>query len=995
MMKKSLLLFLAIFLLVFSCQKKIKDHDTSFWIKFISCDFEDYTKTNSVITFKTDSSSISIQSTGKVNTLNSKSKNNSLEITNQHNTPILSLTELKVGQLVEFTIWHKSTDSNAFVYIKSNQINGTETIQRSNLNKIVKSKKGWKQHFISTPIFDSLRALEFYIGTTGSKVSFDDLKIRIYPAIKKNKITKSLNLYIPGKSKNKLNNYINKALNKKVIPTSSKKYVKAFYLNNNDSIQIELKIKGDWTDHIKPYKASYRLKLGSEHSFEGMNSFSIQHPRTRNYLSEWIMHAIAEQDDILTTHYDFINVTINDYFYGVYAIEEHFDKHILENRGRREGPILKQNETGVWQYHKAVHDKSFSKDIPFFEAAYIDAFKVNRILKNITLKKQFLEGQKLLQLFINGHIDINDLFDIDLLAKFYVLVELSSNYHALTWHNRRYYFNPVTNKLENIFFDAIPYFNNNESIIKNILINTEKEPNLILDNALLMNREFKDRYFFYLNQKLKDSLTDSIFNKLDDRFSIYLNAIKGESSNYVFEKNSLNKRLQFLQSNLEEINRIWENKLKEAENIKHWMKPIKYEAHKDSTLFKSIALNAYIQKTENNKHHILLENYHLNPIKIQSVKYRKKGVTYKLKETIHLSEFNGITNNQNLVLDTLPYKIYYTTSNTKAKIFSAKILPWKKPDQSTTRMDLSKNFKTNTNLFTIKNDTLTFLKTAKLNELIYIPKQYKVQILAGSKIEIEELGGLIINNELICKGTAENPITINSRSDRSMGITILNAKKATIYHTEIIGLSNLNYNNWTLTGALTIYETKTDINFLKINNNTSEDALNIIRSHFEIKNLEITNTKSDGFDADFCTGTIDSSIFRNTGNDCIDFSGSTVKISNIDIFKSGDKGISGGEKSFLNLFNINIDGAITAIASKDASIVNGENISIRNVISGNAAFQKKSNYGVAEINLNNVRMTNCTSNTLVELGSKITLNGTSYTGKEKFNIDELYKAFSK
>ena len=135
------------------------------------------------------------------------------------------------------------------------------------------------------------------------------------------------------------------------------------------------------------------------------------------------------------------------------------------------------------------------------------------------------------------------------------------------------------------------------------------------------------------------------------------------------------------------------------------------------------------------------------------------------------------------------------------------------------------------------------------------------------------------------------------------------------------GLNSLHYKRWNLTGAVSIYETEVSIKNCQITNNKSEDGLNIIRSNFEIDSLLVTDTYSDGFDADFCTGSIKNSRFERTGNDCIDFSGSNINISDITIINSGDKGISGGERSELVINRINIDGAITGVAATNTSIV--------------------------------------------------------------------------
>jgi len=196
-----------------------------------------------------------------------------------------------------------------------------------------------------------------------------------------------------------------------------------------------------------------------------------------------------------------------------------------------------------------------------------------------------------------------------------------------------------------------------------------------------------------------------------------------------------------------------------------------------------------------------------------------------------------------------------------------------------------------------------------------------------------------------------------------------------------------------LTGAITVYETPTEFFNCSIDNNFSEDALNIIRSHFEIDQLTISNTYSDGFDADFCTGTLSNANFSNTGNDCIDFSGSQVQINDVQITNSGDKGISGGEASDLILENIAINGAITGIAAKDGTTIEGANIQIDQTEYACAAFRKKPEYSGASIAIVNTTITESKTEVLVELDSEVILNGSVFLGKERLDIEALYARF--
>ncbi len=971
-----------------SCKKKDVKDPIPYWIKNVSCDFETYIKKNDVFEFETDSNQIII--TGSLNQDVYRSGSSSLVIPKQNEQPLISLKELEPGQLVEFTIWQSKHDTNAIVSAILHFKNGKSKKIESNYNSTVKTEKGWKQHFISIPIQYPIDHLDIVLRTINQSASFDDLNIKIYPKQPKNNISETLRIYIPNKSKNKLNTYISKALPYRIIPESSKKYIDAYYLTEEDTFEIKMKIKGDWNDHITPKKASFRFKLSGA-TYKGMTNFSIQHPKTRNFISEWFMHKMAEKEDVLCTKYSFINVVINDYNYGVYALEEHFEKHILENRNRREAPILKFDETGNWKVREEEYHNNFRHNIPYFESSITKPFKYNRTLKNNILRAQFIEGTNLMELFKQGHLEIEDIFDIDELAKFYALVEFSGSYHSLYWHNRRLYFNPITQKLEHIYFDALPQLGDSSNVMFDILNNREKEGTLIFDIPIVMNKKFKDRFFHHLTHITSPLYLDSLLTYLDSSINTYYTAISAETPEYIFDKKIVYDKAKQIRKNMTPLEEFWDEQLDEAKNIDFWMRKESYKKLRKKLLFEDVALNAFSSINQNGKYNLELENYHLNQISIIAVNYAKGGVKYNFKTPIKLSSFAKGLDKKIIELDSMPYELFFTTKNTGEKVHKSKPIPWKKPTGETTRNSLNDEFRTTHQCYTLEEDNwIVFNKKCEIDQLIYIPEQYKVKILPGSNIIFKENGGIIVNNQFICKGSLTDSIKIKSISSNSQGITIIKGSKAIIDYVTIDGLSNLNFHNWILTGALTIYETPISISNLIIVNNHSEDALNIIRSPFIIDRLKIKNTKSDGFDADFCTGTITNSSFSNTGNDCIDFSGSQVNITNINIINSGDKGISGGEKSILKLNNITIDGAIIGIASKDATLITGNNITIKNSTTGAASFQKKITYGIANCNLNNVIFDNCSQIHLIENGSSITINSTILEGTKTINVDSLY-----
>ena len=129
--------------------------------------------------------------------------------------------------------------------------------------------------------------------------------------------------------------------------------------------------------------------------------------------------------------------------------------------------------------------------------------------------------------------------------------------------------------------------------------------------------------------------------------------------------------------------------------------------------------------------------------------------------------------------------------------------------------------------------------------------------------------------------------------------------------------------------------------------NQSEDALNIVRSEFQMRRCLVQNTSSDGFDADFCKGTVESSAFINTTNDGVDFSGSIITLTDVRMEACGDKGLSAGEASDITLIDGIVSDCSIGLASKDQSTLHARRLSLKNCRQGLVAFQKKPEYGPA------------------------------------------------
>ncbi len=222
----------------------------------------------------------------------------------------------------------------------------------------------------------------------------------------------------------------------------------------NTTMNCEVRLKGDWTDHLSGSKWSFRVKMKDGHKWNGTDEFSIQSPVTRNMLNEWIYHELLMQEGVLTTSYNFSPFELNDRNIGVMAIEGHFTDDLLENQGRPLGPILKMNEDPVWQARAEADPMRHS--YPFQESALISCFSRKKFQGDPVLNEILENGRALFLAHQKNLAPLDSLIDVDKLARYYAISEIMGAGHGMVWHNLRFYYNPQLDRLEPVAFDGNP-----------------------------------------------------------------------------------------------------------------------------------------------------------------------------------------------------------------------------------------------------------------------------------------------------------------------------------------------------------------------------------------------------------------------------------------------------------------------------------------------------------------------------------------------------------
>lgn len=954
---------------------------------------EELDESNGTHIFKCGSNKYKLEFNGVFNNEEALFGEGSIKLTQkyQYGTK-LEIDNLSEGEFLEVSIWRKDKSHSAQLILAAKDHNfyvGEKFIYQKGVND-------WEQLKIFFKVPKDIDKLIMYSFIGDAKIAyFDGLVVRRYAQTEypKHEFNSEIKLIFSPKNMNLFDKKRSKSLDLGVNVNDGE-WMEGIMAYEN-VMPIKARLKGDWLDHLIGAKWSFRIKLKEDYTFNRMKVFSIQHPKSRYYLYEYFSHQLFLKENLLTTRYGFANGSLNGSSLGMYAWEEHFTKQLIEYNLRREGPIVKFDENPMWLTvaHKKLNpiNKWSNIFLPSFYASRILPF--GKIVDSVAMK-QFEISQMLMNQYKYRTGSISDCFDVEKFAQYWALIDLVRGYHSKAWHNQRFYYNPVLCKLEPINFDNFTdYFNPNHG--SNLTYYLFKKTGPSNPEHNMEDSPFGDSTFLvhYLNSLKKyssDSFVTKFTNSTNDSLIKYDTLLRKEFPAYSFDFDYLKRRAEFIKTQLPELKEYIDTK--EYENYKledhdHKFNPI------NITQVIPAFLNTYFYKVGDEKMEMLFENFN-------SVKLNLIGITTKNKKSIYSFEKNVFLNKY--YDKVVPLKIEvpelskaeYIAFQMKdsSKILYSPITPWKKATGLSPYQKIKRDFNlSKSNLFEVRGDSL-IIKSGKhiINQKVLIPSNKKVIIEAGVEIDIVAKGSFISHSPIFTLGTESKPILIHSSDSSANGFIVLQAKeKSILNYTVFKHLNTLNYNGWTLTGAVNFYESDVDLNSCQFLSNHCEDALNIVRSNFKVDRAEFYHIYADAFDSDFCTGELTNSIFKYVGNDAIDFSTSQITISDCEISEINDKGISGGEESTLIVFNTTITDCNIGAASKDLSNVELNNVSISNCNYGLVLLRKKPEYGPATIIANQLKIEDCMTEELIELNSILIREGKEKKGYQK-NVAAMF-----
>ena len=250
------------------------------------------------------------------------------------------------------------------------------------------------------------------------------------------------------------------------------------------------------------------------------------------------------------------------------------------------------------------------------------------------------------------------------------------------------------------------------------------------------------------------------------------------------------------------------------------------------------------------------------------------------------------------------------------------------------------------------NDTIIFKGEIIINETIIISENEVLIINEGSNIKFQNNSNLIVYGNLQILGSEIKPVMISNIDDSNSSIVAIKTSGINkIFHTTFQNLASLQYKDWINSAALTFYESDVVIKHTSFSKNKKgDDYLNIVRTaSYLIEDCDFNNILHDAIDVDFSDGKIINSTFNLIGNDAIDFSGSIADVTSCSFLHCGDKAISCGESSFIEIFHCDITASKFGIVSKDLSETKALNIKFMGNKFDFGIYQKKDEYGTGKL----------------------------------------------
>ncbi len=758
------------------------------------------------------------------------------------------------------------------------------------------------------------------------------------------------------------------------------------------TLAAHVRLKGDWLDHVDTDKWSFRIELDDGEAQNGMNSYSIQHPKTRGFVFEWMIMKVGRRDGLMGPRTNYVSVTINGRPSGIYYLEEQFSKQMVEACGRRDGPIVKFNEDLSWNTWRQYQ----SDGQPLNEAlqpaqqwylAEVDAFDKRRLGRTDALNRRLQRSMDRLRQMQRVAVSetalnrlgslraleelhgktLDGLFVADKLGRMMALFTLFRATHSVFGAlNMRFYHDPVIDRLEPVLWDtgANPASGETSRMLLPILV-----------GPTLTDAAYEAGYLALADMSRPEYL-EGVFADLGEDLRRYGEAMVAEG--IIPDIALLNMVPKLLVDNASTIRsmirpldcanfmsrlvsvKMEDGRMRDEIEVDAWATtnvPVEISGFTFSN-GRSVAAASAIgerdaaQRRSGGRVMLPRENRHLVfrfPVdarlaELQNVAAIKRAIRAQVDKD----------KNVKLAVDVRFAPI--TSSKVVVERLGIQRLGTQQPDVGRPEAP-SLLAVLDAHPFLSYDLDASLLRVRPGDWVVsgdlVLPSHVSLAVGPATSLRFSPGAVLLTNASVDFVGTAEAPVKVGPLDNAGGwgGLVVIGSRRRSrLQHVVIRGAQGIDRGGWQSPGGVTFYRSSVVIADTQFHGGSSEDVLNIVGARMDLTRVMFTGGASDLFDGDFVNGTVKACEFSNSGEDAIDVSGSRIEVSGCQFREVGDKALSIGEGSHVSVRDCRVESASIALAAKDKSQVNVSGLTVRHAEQfGVAVYIKKSEFGASSV----------------------------------------------
>ncbi len=745
------------------------------------------------------------------------------------------------------------------------------------------------------------------------------------------------------------------ALNSGILLHEDKDWVDAKINDGTQKLNADVRLKGNRLYHLQGNKWSYKVRVDDPYAWNRIKSLSLQSPASKSFLREWVFHELLRKEKLIATRYDFIQLRLNNRNRGIYAYEENPDIELATTHQRPIGPVVRFSEDAFWYNEKQKVDATTQIDadnqlINALDAAQIEPYKSNSIRLSDTLKRHFNVAQSLMHQYKYNLKPAKDIFDVDLMAKYFAIMDVMQAYQSLDWHDQRYYFNPNKSKLEPVgmsgFGVEIKPYRKRPYIGHELYNPNAKDHNIYMH--LFLDKEFITQYCKYLYEFSTKSYIENFLLDIETEALRRQQFIRKEFSDYTYDAAAI---------------------IKNAKNIRSHLIP-------DG----KVNIAAKISGVKGGRKVVKVANFHGLPIEIVGFGSTSTEMNDSLRNgPLLYTNIEGIPPKYvSITADNRAAYIFYKLPGVD-KTFQTELSFWDAPEASVPAQYLFENAQLSSNkIYEIRGKLVAFKRGKhSINKDIIIPEGYQVNIPGGTELNFAKGTKFLSKSTMMTFGKGDQPVVIRGTN----GFLLLDAPETSIFrNTYFVGASNLNYNNWWLPGGFTAYNSKVTFDHCTFSFSKAPESLSIMSSDFEIIGCNFNKNNQKGLVTHFSNGVIKKTNFKSNALIGVELLGSKVELDQVVIHQAASRGLSVGEESKVVVRSIEIKDTDIGVVSIDMSRLTIHNINLENCQRGFAAYQKKPEFGGSKIVVEDYQAKKVKVLHRIEPGSTLKIKGKEVRG---------------